>query len=214
VTSLRISATTLESFHLYRTTEWMTEARFIKELGEFEDNPQMKRGRAFEEILRRPRKYVVPDGYACEGVFFPEGIIKRALPRIPEDVIWQAKVTKVYDVDGEPVTVICKTDGLLGRVILEIKTTESFDLDKYQGSRQWRLYLDSFGADLCRYIVFEIRESKRDGSLYMPDVHEFEVYPYPGMRGDVLDDLTALVRFIRLRGLENYFEPKEEGAWV
>jgi hypothetical protein len=212
--SLRISATTVESYHLYRTTDWMTEERFVQGITEFEPTPQIQRGMAFESVLRDPDRYLQPEGFVADGIVFPRPAVERALAHIPDRMIWQAKATKVYTIEGEPVTVVAKTDGQVGRVVVEVKTTEHFDLDRYEGSRQWRLYLDIFEADACRYVVYVLRESKRDGEIYLAQIEEFDQLPYDGLRADVLDDVRALVSFIHLRGLERHFGPREDAAFV
>jgi len=211
---MRISATTVESFHLYRTTEWMTEERFVEQLDDFTPTPQILRGMAFEKILTDPDRYLKPEGFEADGILFPRMVVEPSLAHIPEGVIWQAKATKVYTVEGEEITVVTKSDGQLGRSVLEIKTTERFDLDKYRNSLQWRFYLDVFGADVCRYLVFEIAQSKRNGELYLKSINTWEEHPYEGMFGDLMEELGQLVRFIHLRGLEGKFQPRGETAFV
>lgn len=212
--SFRISATTVESYHLYRTTDWMTEERFVRGLKEFTPTPQIRRGMAFESVLRFPDRYRTPESFVADDIEFPLPVVERALDHIPARMVWQAKATKVYTIDGEPVTVVAKTDGQVGRVVVEVKTTDNFSIDRYEGSRQWRLYLDIFEADACQYVVYVLREGKRDGEIYLAQIEELEMLPYDGLRADVMDDIRHLVSFIHLRGLEEHFGPREEAAFI
>ena len=210
--SLRISTTTLESWRLYRETDWMTEGKLVAQIkGAFTPTPEILQGIAFEKILRDPEPYRFfreEDRYMADGVVFGADVIKEALTHIPKSMLWQVKGTKVYEIDGEPVLVVGKTDGFRGRQIAEIKTTGSFQIDKYLGSLQWRLYLDIFGASSVTYIVFVLRYRKREGAVALVDTHTFDCLPYNGMATDIREALTSLVSFVRLRGLEEYFAPK------
>lgn len=79
-----------------------------------------------------------------------------------------------------------KADCVLGRVIIDHKSTSRFDPERYLDGYSWRYYLDLFGADEFRWNVFVIRETgHRTYSVAAPQV--LNCYRYPEMGKDCAD---------------------------
>lgn len=116
-----------------------------------EPTEPMARGTAFhkalETVLEGEHSTVEAQGYTfaftCEA--------ELSLPRTRE-------IRKYKDYGGIIITGQC--DGVEGRMIIDHKTTEQFDAEKYQSKFQWRFYLDLFEADRFDWHVWEMSEMK------------------------------------------------------
>jgi hypothetical protein len=208
VEPLRISVTTLESYRLYLTTDWMTEERLMGDLTQFRETPEMRAGKAFHSILEAPDACQQGGGYVADGHVFPASVVEPCLSWVDRAGAFEVKLPKVYRVGGEDVTVVAKVDQLLGVRIREHKTKWSpFDIDAYALSCQWRFYVDIFeGARAVDYRVFRLSERK-DG-YELDGIEAFSVYPYPRLAADCRDLLASFVDYIRRRQLGEYFQPR------
>lgn len=211
---LRTSPTTLESFRLFKDPEqeWMTEARFLESLrGQVTETPELRAGRAFDNILQAPERYRDEDGlgFSCEGVFFPATSILPALALFPEGGVWQVKAQKAY---GD-VLVVTKADFLHGAQLVENKTTgSSFSFDKYEASAQWRFMADIFEPRVITYRVF-LLEEHADGAEYsVRDTHSFNLFPYETLGADCQALVDDFRDYVRRRGLEPLLQAKHEHA--
>lgn len=86
-------------------------------------------------------------------------------------------------------TVSGQVDGLIGRKVIDHKTTSRFDAERYLEGCQWRFYCDIFDADVFEWNVFEIKEVEPLVYSVSPP-HLLRAYRYPGLRRDC-EDLAA-----------------------
>lgn len=210
--ALRISTTTIESFRLLLTADWMTPERFMADIVEFRQTPEMRAGKAFHQILETPDACRRSDGsYAHDGLVFPGSVVGPCLLTVDRSGPFEVKATKDYRIGGRDVTVVAKVDQLLGRRIREHKTKWSqFDIDSYAESCQWRFYCVVFdGARAVDYKVFRL--SERANGYDLDGIEEFTVYPYPAMSADCAELLERFVSYIDANKLHAHFRPKPEG---
>ena len=184
---MRISATTLESYRLYRAFDWMTtEDMVATATGTTEWTPAMRAGTLFEAAV---------DGDATEGV--DESDVRGVQARLPEGRITQAKVT--LDVLGHEI--VAKADYLHGLQVRDLKTTQkSIKIDRYLDSLQWRVYLEAFGGTEFWYDVVQIKLI--NGIWTVKGMEQFVCYPYPSMRHDIEHWVDRYVSWHRTMGLE------------
>lgn len=203
---MRISATLIDRYRLFMADEYVTEADLIASIkGVFIPSRQMACGSSFDSIIQDPQKYATEDGYTCDGISWPGGEMdEKCLSLFSGITTWQAKEIRSYNLDGTPVNVVSKVDGLEADGVVEVKTTWSgFDYDRYADAHQWRHYALNFDAAWVRYHVFDWREPA-NGPFKLNDVHTFTLYPYTGMEAECLEMLGGLVSFIKSKKLEAF----------
>ena len=85
------------------------------------------------------------------------------------------------------IVVSARCDRILGKVIVDDKTTERFDAEKYWDQYQWSLYLDIFGADKFIWNVWEVKKMNKPKSFCVNTLHLLSQYRYPAMERDCRD---------------------------
>ena len=82
-------------------------------------------------------------------------------------------------------------DGIVGRTVYDYKTTGIFNAERYLDGYQWRYYLDIFGLDVFRWLVFVIEPDRYQvGTYIVRDFHRLET----GRYGALHEDCAALAR--------------------
>lgn len=80
-------------------------------------------------------------------------------------------------------TVTGQVDAIQGRIVTDHKTTKRFDAERYLDGVQWKFYLDLFGADVFRWVIFQIKEmGERTYDVSPPQ--ELVAYRYPDLHAD------------------------------
>ena len=88
-------------------------------------------------------------------------------------------------------TVSGQCDGIVGRTVYDYKTTGIFNAERYLDGYQWRYYLDIFGLDVFRWLVFGIEPDRYQvGTYIVRDFHRLET----GRYGALHEDCAALAR--------------------
>ena len=88
-------------------------------------------------------------------------------------------------------TVSGQCDGIVGRTVYDYKTTGIFNAERYLDGYQWRYYLDIFGLDVFRWLVFVIQPDRyQDRTYVVRDFHCLEA----GRYGALHEDCAALAR--------------------
>lgn len=82
-------------------------------------------------------------------------------------------------------TVSGQCDGIVGRTVYDYKTTGIFNAERYLDGYQWRYYLDIFGLDVFRWLVFVIEPDRyQDGTYIVRDFHRLEARRYSALHED------------------------------
>lgn len=207
---MRISTTTLESFRLFMEPdqEWMSEDSLLATIrGEFVPTHAVKRGHAFGKVLETPDAFRVSGGYVCEHFAFGDDVIQPALALIDRPhTVFEAKAIAQYA--GHDV--VAKADQLCGADLIETKTTEFFDFDKYAHSCQWRFMADIFRVKRITYHVFVLAEPERGpGRIELKSVESFHLYPYAGMLGDCERLVRAFADYVTAKGLAAQLDARQ-----
>lgn len=169
---IETSVTNLRSFQIWQNSEDLDLAWIKERLQKPEETPQMLMGRAFHRAIERATEssaVLTADGYSFDILCDAE----LTLPNLRE-----ASLSKDYG----GLLVKARVDGIWGKVVSELKTTENqFDAENYVESCQWRFYLDMTDADRLDWHIFQMTELKNKhvevwGHHYMkqfryPDLH-------------------------------------------
>lgn len=203
---MRISTTTLESFRLFMSGDWMTEDELIAGIkGEFVPTVPVKIGSAWGKIIETPTKYLDDLWYVCDDYAFNPEQVHFALTLFDRRGFFEVKSTKQY---GEH-TIVAKVDHIYGAHISEIKSTlKGFNFDKYAESCQWRFYLDIFLARKLTYHVFCLNEPDVDNVVYLDSHEPFHLYPYAEMEHDCFVMVEEFAEYAKKRNLESYLQEK------
>jgi hypothetical protein len=213
---MRISATILDSFRLYLSEDWMTEADLQARIkGEQVQTPELKIGRSYHALLEKPQRSLSGQ-YEHDGLIFEDAAIENMLDLI-EPGLFEVKTTKDVMVPGYgPVTLVTKCDHIRGAAIAEFKTTlDSFDSEKYLGSVQWKTMLLLFQASLVTYHVALLREERdhdyaqQQGPRYaLRSIESLNVFGYADLEREVLSLVKDFCGYVKQRGLTEYLIPK------
>lgn len=185
---IRVSVSKLDLYASWKQREDQDLSDLVRMLTDDKPTEAMLRGRAFARAVERAEvgesAYLVQDGYtfAFTGDFTIEH-----WPRREE--------SREKDYGGIVVTSRC--DRVLGKLIVDDKTTESFDAERYMQKWQWRFYLDIFGADSFLWNVWEVREIANDAPVDHPgygtrainvwNLHRLHQHRYPAMEADCME---------------------------
>jgi hypothetical protein len=208
---MRISATTLESYRLWRdpNQEWMSEEELRDSiLGIWTPNHKVELGSAFGQVLEDPDRYLVAGGYRCGAFAFGRDVIDPCLAVIDRRGVFEAKAVKAYD----DIDVVSKADHVLGAHLSEFKTTlSSFDVTKYMDSYQWRFMADAFQPTRITYHVFCLAEAP-NGVIELKDIHSFNLFPYANLHQDCADLLREFCGYVTARGLDAHLRDRQAAA--
>lgn len=190
---MRISVSDVDQYLYYRGDEDMELDAILRRLRREEPpTPAMAMGTAFHSILEDATDGDEFEEVERDGFRFVFGMdAEMSLPPVRE-----CKGEHPVMVDGIPVTLVGKVDGIDGMRIWDHKLTGRFDAEKFADAMQWRMYLWMFGAWQFTYNVF-VRYEQPDGTILVKDLHSFDFYRYPGMEDDIMRELREYVAFVR-----------------
>lgn len=100
-------------------------------------------------------------------------------------------------------------DGLIGKEVVDYKTTGQFDADRYMTSFQWRFYLDILEANRFRYEVFVISDFGPPKCYEVKQHHRLVQNRYPELTRDC-EQLTQEYLAFYKQHLEGRDAPKAE----
>ena len=192
---MRVAVTELDSWRWHRDDPEAKHDDMVQRLRyRSQPTPRMLAGRAFHNAMEHadygPHDFLEADGYLFQ--FEPGFRATVALPKVRELL-----ATKVYMIDGHPVTLVGKVDGIDGLRVDDHKFAVGFPADRLLAGYQWRCYLDIFDAETFRWNVFQARDGDARDTYIIHAHHQLEARRYAGMADDVADQLIGLTRFIR-----------------
>lgn len=197
---MRVSATTLESFRLFQTSDWFTYEKLVEDwTGEREFDPIMVRGSSFHEIIENWKDYKNTDDLIeNKGWQWHKNQLQPIAEN--EQLTGVAEVKGTMDItlpNGEIITVVGVVDRLDSYEATEYKTTENFNTDKYQSSVQWRIYCLIFGLKKVTYKVACVDKNNPVNILAFEQV---EFNAYEGMQQEIEVLLNDFVNFCKEYG--------------
>lgn len=171
-------------------------------------NQRMAAGTAWHRAIARDQPDRVGTeagtfGYGCFD--FLEGDVADAVAYVgPGLVEWPAG--RVFPVNGHRLRLTGTCDRLQGLVIRDAKTCLGTpDIQDYEQSLQWRIYLLLHGAEMFAYDLFDFKEP-RDGLMTLKGVQTHRMWKYPGMEADVVFWLKEFLDWAEGRKLLRYLE--------
>jgi hypothetical protein len=175
---LETSVSNLNLYKIWKEQEDLDVGWLLTKILVREQTDKMKAGEAFhkalESTLETDHYSVSAMGYTFQFLVDAE----MALPRLREASLSQ---------DYAGLLVKGRVDGITGKLVTDLKTTEQFDAERYVDGLQWRYYLDMTGADRFDWHVFQMSEAKSPGTDVVYEVygyHKLTQYRYAGMHED------------------------------
>lgn len=206
---IRCSVSNLDKYAAYLDNEEYPLALLLQDLrGQTSKTTAMKRGHAFALAMEQlgqgcPQCHSnAPDTIIAEGHAF-------AFTCDAQIEAWPRRELKA-EKDYGGIIVSARCDRIYGNIIADDKTTESFSsggVERYIDKKQWRYYLDIFGAQEFVWYVWSVREIDVDGT---PGVqHAWEVfacdvirnYRYPGLEAECREFALEFKQFAERVGL-------------
>lgn len=121
-----------------------------------EESEAMRKGTAFHKALEVACE-CERDEITCDGYTFHfTGDFEIELPVIREQ-------RRYKDYGG--IVVTGQADGILGNLLIDYKTTESFDAERYLSGVQHKFYMDIFGCSRFKWYVFEMKPMRSSESV-------------------------------------------------
>lgn len=140
-----------------------------------EETEAMRKGTAFHKALELAseceREEITCDGYT----FHFTGEFQIELPAIREQ-------RRYKDYGG--IIVTGQADGVSGNLLIDYKTSEKFDAERYLSGVQHLYYLDIFGCARFRWYVFEMKEMDEAQHYCVHAMHKLEQYVFPSMEAE------------------------------
>jgi hypothetical protein len=168
---LEVSVTDLDLFRHWSEEEGLDTGWLLTKLLVREQTDAMKAGSAFHKALENALEGDFTVVSADDYVFHFDCDMEIAMPSIRE-----GSMSKDY----HGLLVKGRVDGVHGRTITEIKTTEQFDPDRYLEGLQWKFYLDMTGCDRFDWHVFQVRECG-DKEYDVFGYHQLTQYRFVGL---------------------------------
>jgi hypothetical protein len=151
---LRVSVSSLDLFRSYRDDSedrWTLESFMAQLRGQTARTPGMERGSAFAKAMEHAQLGECST-ISAEGHTF-------AFTCDAEIESWPCREEK-REKDYGGVIVSARCDRIMGRVVVDDKTTEKWDsesVEKYMDRYQWRMYLDMYDADVFKWHIWLCR---------------------------------------------------------
>lgn len=227
---LRLSPTLIENYRRWLTEEDMPEQRIIDRVMNVQlVSNYAEYGKAFHAILEEPERYrhenvpainvhrgkaKLPPStvYVANGYAFGADVVEPALHYVNHVGLNEVSGSKPFRLaDGTTVVIAGRVDQIYGNEVVEYKTKwGEFDIEPYQDSMQWRLYMLVFGVARVTYKIFEMRERTRKSPWAdHPDFELVRIHcpsfdAYEACYDDCLRWIESCVAWIRARDLEHY----------
>lgn len=198
----RLSVTLLDSFRLYRESDWFTLEMMLERItGEYEPSREMDIGSAFHACVENHT-----NEWGVNGVnyrFQPHDMVEFQ-KQMPVGMLPELKTVVNY-VHAQVSGIV---DGIYGKWICDHKTSfKPFHLDKYTDSYQWRFYLDMFGCDVFQYNFVQLKD---DGDVIKVINTEFlKLWRYPNMGNDLNVLVTDFLDFAEIMGVYDQLKDAE-----
>ena len=172
----RVRVTNLDAFRIWKGTEGLDLGWLMSRLEDkTEPSEAMKAGTALHKALEEACEMEVGTLAIGDYRFDFNCECQVVLPTIRE-----SELRGQY---GD-IEVVGHIDGQIGNMVVDYKSTETFDPEHYMESYQWRLYLDMSGCDVFLYHIFVLREFGPPGCYEVRETHQLKQYRYPELHSD------------------------------
>lgn len=174
---LTVSVSNLDLFRVWRESEDLDTDWLLTRLrGEVEQSENMKAGNAFHDAIEAIQHEAELNSLASGDYRFDfncDGEIELT----PFHEKWISQQYGDLSVRG-------KVDAIHGRTIVDYKTTEQFDPDRYMFGYQWRFYLDMSNCDVFTWKIFVLKEFGPEHCYEINQFHELTQCRYPDLHED------------------------------
>ena len=230
---VKASATTLESWRLYQTQDWMTTERFLTQLkGDEPPNEAMIVGSAFhqgmEDLGSNIALHAAEHGRYASTVL-SESDNGHAMMYVGYGgeeftFVFPDTEARVYAGDGfqheikrrilleDDVLITGKADVVdtVSRTIIDYKTSKKIrDPEDYIDSLQWRTYLWIWGYGNFRYDCYHLLKDRKDPFLFgVVDSVQYSMHRTPELDQEVTRAAHDFAEFVRAEGLDELLAAK------
>ena len=172
---MRATVSNIDAFREWREDPEADLPALIARMRSTEATEPMLRGRAFAKCLQAAvlgqSDTLTADGYtfAFTGDFEIEHFPRREESR---------------EKDYGGIIVPGRCDRVLGKLIMDDKTTEYFEIERYLEKYQWRFYLDIWQADWFLWNVWECKKMDEPKAYCVHKMHRISQYRYPRLEAD------------------------------
>jgi hypothetical protein len=172
---MRISVSNLDFYRSYLENEEMPLGVFLHDIKNKEPTKDMLRGRAFAKAMQELEAGADVSEISKDGFRFVF-TLDAEIPFYP-----RKEESRSKDYGG--IEVFARCDRILGRTIVDDKSTTYFESEKYMNRYQWRYYLDIWKADQFIWNFWECKEI--ESNVYeIFALHEIEQFRYPSLEQD------------------------------
>lgn len=200
---LRASVSNLDLYRTWRESEELDLDWIIQIIkGPFEQTPAMRAGEALHKALEeqadgeigilRHGKYSFDFNFCADCEIEQVSLAGREL-----------RVSQEY---GD-LLVRGRVDAVIGKTVIDYKSTSQFDADRLMFGYQWRFYLDMMQADRFRWEVFVMKETDDPFDYVISDVHRLEQARYPDLHEDCMKLAADYAGFAK-----QHLEPSAESS--
>lgn len=217
-----MSPSKIENFRLYIDEEYNGSISLndaIKSIkGESVWKSGMNYGSAIHAVLEYGHQKYLKKGGICiiKEDDFPESIrmtLEELYPVIEyrrryPNLISEIKLTHRLTLPRCTVQIPMRIDAMNGLVVHEHKNTKnSFHLEDYERSVQWKIYLVATKALYLQYNIFVWKKLK-DKPVEIKR-ESFRLYRYPGIIDDISETVNMIINFCNTHGLTQFIIPKK-----
>lgn len=182
---LEARVSNIELYRIWKGMEGVDPGWLVNRLTKEEPSEKMLKGTAFHKALELASESDSCTIRALGYTFNMLCDVDIALPTVRE-----VTLSKMY---GD-LRVNGTLDGLSGKTVIDYKTTEQFDGERYMESLQWRFYLDLSNADRFDYHAFQMKECG-DKAYDVYGYHKLTQYRYTDLHDDCDKAANEYCRF-------------------
>ena len=209
---MRVSATHLESYRLYRDGDWMSFEQLAGDIRR--DRPPtepMLRGKSLHAVAEDPERYYIRGNqYDCHGFLWDQATLDPVFADLTGGVA-EPKTTRCIETDHGLATLVGKCDYIKGNVVIELKTKDkAFKPEDYASSMQWKSYVYLFGVASVVYRLAQIQ--CKDEVWFVRNFDDLPLYAYEALPGEVESITREFVSLCAEHGLLSYLEPRRRAA--
>lgn len=194
----RISPSMLDGISFYRQNDFISFPDFLARVRGDSDAASFAAAGTGKTLHRMLENASVGDCFESVG----GTVAVMADTEIEAFPLRELKAVKVLQTRFGRVAISGIADAVNGNEVIDYKVTfSSFPAEKYFDSLQWRIYLWMFECTNFRYIIFQGRESKKNG-MSIDSVSEIFLFRYPNLESDVTRSVEDYISFLIANDLE------------
>ena len=199
----RFSVSDLTGYDYFRLNEFKNIDEYIRQLKREEPmSEKALQGIAVHSLLERMAQGDQEALEELHGGFDVQVDVKLEQPDLVE-----LPCRRLYQIGSRKILLTGRVDALVGRTIVDYKTTGRINLEAYADSLQWRAYMDILTQqESFAYEVFKVFASKRGGRAVISEYKRLDQYRYDELHGDVVAAIAEFDQFLQDLARDGWIE--------